>query len=1053
MARRRINSMYDVSALTSESEKIAALLDTIGKKLQGFPKIKLQLEGSDNLKSRTQALTELQQNLKQMEGLQNELAKSKARLNVLETEAARTLAQSKIALQENNAAMKDSIKLEQAKEGSLNQLRLQLKQVQKEYDALSASERNAAKGQDLLRQLQTLDTQLKDLEFSSGRFQRNVGNYQGSAKIIADAFERSKQKVEQFNRSLAPTSPEAQAARREFEALQRITDNPQFLNVAARVGDASKEIRFFTQQLNNLETAGLKNSEVYLQVQERLANLTDQVQDTKTEIRALASDSRNFDLFAGSVNFAADAFQTAAGAIQLFGGSEQDAAQATATLVAIQSVSNGVKSIANELTTKGTAANKAFALVQRQVNIVMTEGIVTANGLKAALSLLAIAATVIGVIAISLAAFNRSADAAAQRQKNLNDVMKDAGSEYAKATELVHTLRNEIELAKQGFVSKEGVVKHYNETIGKTTGAVKTLQQAESDLSKNADAYIEMMKAKAIATAAFAKASQLAVDQQLELITQGKPEDDPSLQLLKNLGFRKGDTRFDEAVKGIVDGRKALQAEAKRQIDELFKFGDEADKKAADIGKKFKFNFFDNPDGGGGGGGDKGAADRNAKARHDALVLELQQQAEIQRQIVSIDTFSNSDRIDAFRKYIELKRQIINSEADFELKKIGLTAGEIQLIEKKRSIDLANAGNDIISLFKDEGKKAVEAMASEMQFLPDEIQKALDETGKKLDDFFEKSMKGAGVITQREWDKVIEQLKNQEKLDEIKNAYIDTFQIVATSFDNLIGGMFDRRKNKIQDEIDLIDKQKQADIDRINASTDSEEKKAARIKIIEAKAQADHDALERKQRELDRRKAIAAKAFNVFQVTIDALQAIRKAELDAQLARMLFLAHGGPFVPAAAPYGVAAALATAQALQTKISGFAAIVAAAATPIPKFGEGTDSAPGGLSVVGERGRELGIDPHGRLTLYKGPTLTNLMKGTKILPNEITERVIRAAEYERQLMIDHYHQQSISDNRDLLEQTVKELKSMNKKPPIIIHNERDITSTAYFLKTFKH
>ena len=39
-------------------------------------------------------------------------------------------------------------------------------------------------------------------------------------------------------------------------------------------------------------------------------------------------------------------------------------------MIAIQSVSNGVKGIANELTTKGTAANKLFAFSQLQLKTV-----------------------------------------------------------------------------------------------------------------------------------------------------------------------------------------------------------------------------------------------------------------------------------------------------------------------------------------------------------------------------------------------------------------------------------------------------------------------------------------------------------------------------------------------------------------------------------------------------------------------------------------------------------------------------------------------------------
>ena len=54
-------------------------------------------------------------------------------------------------------------------------------------------------------------------------------------------------------------------------------------------------------------------------------------------------------------------------------------------------------------------------------------------------------------------------------------------------------------------------------------------------------------------------------------------------------------------------------------------------------------------------------------------------------------------------------------------------------------------------------------------------------------------------------------------------------------------------------------------------------------------------------------------------------------------------------------------------------GAAQLAVVATTPIPQFAEGTLDAPGGLSLVGERGREL----------------TYVPSGAKILPNDKTEK----------------------------------------------------------------
>ena len=77
--------------------------------------------------------------------------------------------------------------------------------------------------------------------------------------------------------------------------------------------------------------------------------------------------------------------------------------------------------------------------------------------------------------------------------------------------ENVKQLTTEVQLAKDGFLSKDKVVEHYNETMGKTTGLVKTLDEVEQQLVKNGEAFIKMTLYKATATlAAASKASTIS---------------------------------------------------------------------------------------------------------------------------------------------------------------------------------------------------------------------------------------------------------------------------------------------------------------------------------------------------------------------------------------------------------------------------------------------------------------------------------------------------------------------------------------------------------------
>lgn len=69
-------------------------------------------------------------------------------------------------------------------DGSINQMRAQLRILNNTYDNLSASVRNSAAGDATLQQIKKLDAELKQLEANTGRYQRNVGNYQSAFGML-----------------------------------------------------------------------------------------------------------------------------------------------------------------------------------------------------------------------------------------------------------------------------------------------------------------------------------------------------------------------------------------------------------------------------------------------------------------------------------------------------------------------------------------------------------------------------------------------------------------------------------------------------------------------------------------------------------------------------------------------------------------------------------------------------------------------------------------------------------------------------------------------------
>ena len=173
----------------------------------------------------------------------------------------------------------------------------------------------------------------------------------------------------------------------------------------------------------------------------------------------------------------------------------------------------------------------------------------------------------------------------------------------------------------------------------------------------------------------------------------------------------------------------------------------------------------------------------------------------------------------------------------------------------------------------------------------------------------------------------------------------------------LIDGVYTRRINKIQELIDANTKWKDAEITRINASTLSEQDKAARIVQINAQAQAKQDELDKKKRDQQLKQA--------------------KFDRDTQVLKII-----GETLYQASKEGWI----TPAAIAIEVIGALQVTSLLAKPLPKFASGTDSAPGGPALTDERGPELYIEPSGSMFFGNDrPTIRNVEKGTQIIPHD--------------------------------------------------------------------
>lgn len=147
----------------------------------------------------------------------------------------RAVAANKIQMKEYSDAIRalekevrNNIHAQDEQEGSLKSLRAELSNLTAEYDALSRTERESAKGKALEAHINAVTYELKEAEEATQRYYRNVGNYENAIK---DAFKSLRKELaeaqKEYARLVETEGEHAEAtenARKKMEDLQTTLD-------------------------------------------------------------------------------------------------------------------------------------------------------------------------------------------------------------------------------------------------------------------------------------------------------------------------------------------------------------------------------------------------------------------------------------------------------------------------------------------------------------------------------------------------------------------------------------------------------------------------------------------------------------------------------------------------------------------------------------------------------------------------------------------------------------------------------------------------------------
>lgn len=176
----------------------------------------------------------------------------------------------------------------------------------------------------------------------------------------------------------------------------------------------------------------------------------------------------------------------------------------------------------------------------------------------------------IGNFIASLFSASDSVDTLTMRVNALNEAYNS--KELSSSVKSLVELRTNLNLAKDGYISKEGVLKTYNEQFGKVLGTTNDVNVAEQNLIKATPALLQAYAQRA----ASAKLTADASDTLIEIQKVSKAIDDELTGRNKSLfqqfreGVAIGQQITDDGIKRAKEKRlKELKAEKKELEDKL----------------------------------------------------------------------------------------------------------------------------------------------------------------------------------------------------------------------------------------------------------------------------------------------------------------------------------------------------------------------------------------------------------------------------------------------------------------------------------------------------
>ncbi len=221
----------------------------------------------------------------------------------------------------------------------------------------------------------------------------------------------------------------------------------------------------------------------------KVAELRDRMKEAN-EVADLFDPGNKFKAIGNAVNALTGGFTALTGAMGLLGVESEEVQKQLLKVQSALALSQGLSQISDSA--------KDFARLK--------DIIINTFGKGGAIGIAIAGVAAFGLVILDAINKNRELE---QAQKEYNKALVSARIEVAQ-------IQNAFENAKLGLISKDEALKKYNDTLGKTVGEAKNLNEAEKLTAENAQNYIEVQALKAQANYLLQKSAEASAKAEIK---------------------------------------------------------------------------------------------------------------------------------------------------------------------------------------------------------------------------------------------------------------------------------------------------------------------------------------------------------------------------------------------------------------------------------------------------------------------------------------------------------------------------------------------------------